>query len=111
MRLTRWRFASPNLTDHQCRAARTSIGICATNIEVFITEDCIMPEVHSVQVQIERPKGTFAGRVVEGRYIVEGNVLSLTNHDGVPVRDAEGKAYTHKLEPGDNPKQDCRPPD
>jgi len=64
-----------------------------------------MPEVHSVQVQIERPKGRFEGRVVEGRYIVEDGVLSLTNHDGIPVRDAEGKAYTHKLEPGDNAKQ------
>jgi hypothetical protein len=64
-----------------------------------------MPEVHTVFVQIEPPKGTFEGRAVEGCYTVESNVLSLTNRRGEPVQDAEGKTYTHKLEPGDNPKQ------
>jgi hypothetical protein len=70
-----------------------------------IIEEIIMPEVHTVFVQIEPPKGKFEGRVVEGCYTIEGSLLSLTNRHGDPVRDAEGKSYTHKLEPGDNPKQ------
>jgi hypothetical protein len=64
-----------------------------------------MPEVQTVFVQTEAPKGSFQGRVVEGKYIVEDGVLTLTNRRGDPVSDAEGKTYTQKLNPGDNPKQ------
>jgi hypothetical protein len=64
-----------------------------------------MAEVQTVLVQIEPPKGTFNERAVEGCYTVENDFLTLTNRRGEPVRDAEGNGYTHKLEPGDNPKQ------
>jgi hypothetical protein len=64
-----------------------------------------MPEIHTVFVQTEAPKGNFQGRVVEGKYIVEDGVLTLTNRRGDLVRDAEGKSYTQKLNPGDNAKQ------
>ena len=64
-----------------------------------------MPEVQTVFVQIEAPKPGFEGRVAEGCYIVERNVLTLTNRRGDPVRDDAGQSYTQKLEPGDNAKQ------
>jgi len=64
-----------------------------------------MREIHTVFVQTEAPKGNFPGRVVEGKYIVEGDQVTLTNRRGDPVRDAEGRTYTQKLIAGDNPKQ------
>src|SRR5436305_8058087 len=64
-----------------------------------------MPEVQTVFVQTEAPKGSSQGRVVEGKYIVEDGALTLTNRRGDPVSDAEGKTYTQKLNEGDNPKQ------
>jgi hypothetical protein len=64
-----------------------------------------MPEVLTVFVQTEAPKGEFKGRVVEGCYTVDASVLTLTNRHGEPVRDAEGYTYTQKLNAGDNPKQ------
>jgi|SRR6516164_10373884 hypothetical protein len=64
-----------------------------------------MPEIHTVFVQTEAPKGNFPGRVVEGKYIVEGDQVTLTNRRGDPVRDAEGRTYTQKLIADDNPKQ------
>jgi len=64
-----------------------------------------MPEVQTVFVQTKAPKGNFPGRVVEGKYIVEGDQVTLTNRRGDPVRDAEGRTYTQKLIADDNPKQ------
>ena len=64
-----------------------------------------MPEVQIVFVQTEAPKGNFPGRVVEGKYIVDGDLVTLTDRRGEPVRDAEGKTCTQKLNAGDNPKQ------
>ena len=63
-----------------------------------------MPEVHSVFIQIEAPKGDFEGRVAEGCYIVEGDLVTLTNRYGNPVRDAEGKIISQKLLPGEHHK-------
>jgi len=64
-----------------------------------------MPEIHTVFVQTEAPKGNFLGRVIEGKYIVEGDLVTLTNRRGDPVCDAEGKTYAQKLNVCDNPKQ------
>ena len=64
-----------------------------------------MPEIHTVFVQTEAPKSDFHGRVIEGKYIVEGDQVTLTNRRGDPVGDAEGRTYTQKLIAGDNPKQ------
>ena len=63
-----------------------------------------MPDILTVFVQTEPPKGKFHGRVIEGCYIVEGESVTLTNRHGKPVRDADGKTYTQKLIPGENPK-------
>ena len=64
-----------------------------------------MPEIHTVFVQTEAPKSDFHGRVIEGKYIVEGDLVTLTNRRGDPVRDAEGRTCTQKLIADDNPKQ------
>jgi hypothetical protein len=64
-----------------------------------------MPEIKTVFVQTEPPKGSFEGRCIEGCYIVEGDAVTLTNRRGDPVRDAEGNTYKQNLNAGENPKQ------
>jgi hypothetical protein len=66
-------------------------------IKDFIIE-MVMAGIFSVQVQIEPPKGTYHGRVVEGRYIIQDGWVVLTTVGGEPVRDDEGKEYKQKLE-------------
>jgi len=64
-----------------------------------------MPDVLTVFVQTQVPEGkNFHGRIIEGCYVVEGNMVTLTNRHGNPVRDADGKPYTQKLLSGENPK-------
>jgi hypothetical protein len=58
-----------------------------------------MIEVHSVIVQVKPPGPNFPGQVAHGRYTVTDGVVTLTDHDGNPVRDGEGRTYTEKLEP------------
>jgi hypothetical protein len=64
-----------------------------------------MTEVFTVFAQVTGPKGAHPGSAVEGRYIVENGVVTLTNYDGMPVRDEYGKFYEHTLAAGDIPKQ------
>jgi len=61
--------------------------------------------VRTVFVQIEAPKGSYEGRAIEGCYIVDSDMVTLTNRRGEPVHDDNGKKYTQKLGDGDNPKQ------
>jgi hypothetical protein len=63
------------------------------------------PEVKAVFAEVRRPRGTDPGAAVEGRYIVENGVVTLTTQDGIPVRDEYGKLYKHTLVTGDVPKQ------
>ena len=63
------------------------------------------PEVKAVFAEVRRPRGTDPGAAVEGRYIVEDGVVTLTTQDGIPVRDEYGKLYKHTLVAGDIPKQ------
>jgi hypothetical protein len=63
------------------------------------------PEVKAVFAEVRRPRGTDPGAAVEGRYIVEDGVVTLTTQDGIPVRDEYGKLYKHTLAAGDIPKQ------
>lgn len=56
------------------------------------------PEIFSVQPQVVAPgRGHQHGVVTEGRYIVTGDVVTLTDRDGRPVRDSDGRQYTAKL--------------
>jgi hypothetical protein len=58
----------------------------------------------SVQIQIKPPKGEFPGQTAEGMFIVEDGVVILTDREGNPARDGDGKYYKQKLADGQNPK-------
>jgi hypothetical protein len=63
------------------------------------------PEVKIVVVQISRPSPTNPNGVSgEGRYIVADGHVTLTDRDGKPVRDKDGKICSQKLNEGDNPR-------
>ena len=60
------------------------------------------PEVKTIFAQVRAPRGANdPGAAVEGRYVVEDGFVSLTDHDGIPVRDEHGKYYRAKLTPDD----------
>ena len=42
------------------------------------------------------------GSVVEGCYLILDGEVVLTDRDGKPVQNHDGKAYRHKLQPGDD---------
>jgi hypothetical protein len=58
-------------------------------------------KVETVVVQLERPRGSFRGRVCEGCYVVENGVVTLTDRDGKPALDesapAGGRAYCRNV--------------
>jgi hypothetical protein len=60
--------------------------------------------LHRVEVQIEAPKENFPGRPVQGMYVVDDKVVILVDHVGNPVRNRDGKTYSKKLEPGEDPR-------
>jgi hypothetical protein len=64
-----------------------------------------MPEVHSVIVTINQPKRGFAGQVAYGHYTLVDDFLTMTDPEGSPAEDSDGKRYTQKLIPG----EDARP--
>ena len=67
------------------------------------------PEVHKVTVQIEKPSPRNpAGQVSFGYYTVTKGLLTMTDGEGVPMRNANGDLYTHKLGPGENPRSMAR---
>jgi hypothetical protein len=53
-----------------------------------------------VTIQIKPPKGEFPGQTAEGAFIVVDDVVTLTDREGAPARDAEGRTYSQKLQPG-----------
>jgi hypothetical protein len=62
------------------------------------------PEVHRVIAQIEAPTSRNpAGRVSFGFYTVAKGLLTMTDADGIPMRNTSGDLYTHKLGKGENP--------
>jgi hypothetical protein len=64
------------------------------------------PEVKIVIVQISPPSSSNPNGVsAEGAYIVADGHVTLTNRDGKPVRDKDGKICSQKLNEGDNPRQ------
>jgi len=61
------------------------------------------PEVHKVIAQVEAPsKSSPAGRVTTGFYVVAKGVLTMTDADGIPMRNTSGELYTHKLGKDEN---------
>jgi hypothetical protein len=59
-----------------------------------------MTEVYSITVQIKPPSRDFPGQVCHGCYTLADGVVTLTDRDGHPVQDGQGKLYTRKLSPG-----------
>jgi hypothetical protein len=59
-----------------------------------------MPDVKSVAVSVASPTGPDdPGRAVLGYYVVLGDVLTMTDGDGVPVRRRYGgELYKHTLQ-------------
>jgi hypothetical protein len=57
-----------------------------------------------VFIQIRRPDGSDPGQTAEGAFIIEDGVVVLTDRDGNPARDGDGKFYKRKLADGENPK-------
>lgn len=60
------------------------------------------PEVKRVFAQLNRPtERNPLGAVVEGAYVFADGVVTLTDRNGKPVKDEDGKNY--KMPVGDNP--------
>jgi hypothetical protein len=64
-----------------------------------------MPEVKSVAVIVSNPTHPGdPGRATIGYYVLEGDVLTMTDGDGVPVRRRHGgDVYKHTLQDGEDP--------
>jgi hypothetical protein len=63
-------------------------------------------EIKSVVVIVANPirKGDL-GEVAEGHYLVENGIITMTNADGIPLRDDNtGRRITHTLERGEDAK-------
>jgi hypothetical protein len=43
------------------------------------------------------------GRATVGYYVVEGNLVTMTDRDGMPFHGRSGEKITHKLQTGDEP--------
>jgi hypothetical protein len=56
-------------------------------------------------IQIKPPSRSFPhGQTAEGAYIVEDGVVILTDREGNPARDGDGKFYKQKLADGQTPR-------
>jgi hypothetical protein len=62
-----------------------------------------MTKMHRCTVQVLRPTDTFVGQVEPGNYTHADGIVTLVNHDGVPLRDRRGKVYEKKLTPEEDP--------
>jgi hypothetical protein len=60
-------------------------------------------QIRDVVVQTLGPTETFVGQVAVGRYTWENGIVTLVDHDGVPLRDRRGKVYEKKLTPQEDP--------
>jgi hypothetical protein len=59
------------------------------------------PEVYRVIVQIRPRAGDDPGQVTNGYYTLDGQVLTMTDGDGRPVRRRNGEQYIHRLQEGE----------
>jgi hypothetical protein len=58
----------------------------------------------TIFVQIRRPEHGDQGVVAEGAYIVVDGVVTLTDRNGEPAIDGDGRRYTHKLVGDEKPR-------
>jgi uncharacterized protein YxjI len=61
--------------------------------------------VHDCWVQITPPheETGFPGVSAEGKFVVNGDTVTLTDAAGVPVKNVHGKVYSRKLNPDESP--------
>jgi hypothetical protein len=60
--------------------------------------------VHRINAQIRRPGHGDPGQICVGYYVVDGDVLVMTNESGVKVLREDGTRYSHKLAAGEDPR-------
>jgi hypothetical protein len=61
------------------------------------------PEMHQCCAEIKPPTGDHPGQISYGYFIVVDGLLTMTDAKGEVAQDDSGKAYTHRLERGDDP--------
>jgi hypothetical protein len=64
-----------------------------------------MTKIHYVVVQTSSPRGSFPGRVQEGHYTVDNDVVTLTAQDGSAIYDSEGRKITGRVGEGQTAKR------
>jgi hypothetical protein len=62
------------------------------------------PEIFQVGIQIRGPKGDDPGQISRGHYHVTDGVLTLVDPKGNVAQDDNGKIYSAKLAPNDDPQ-------
>jgi hypothetical protein len=60
--------------------------------------------MQTIFIQIRAPKGWDPGKILEGHYEVQGDVVTLVDKNGKPLK-SEDEEYSRKLSAGDIPKQ------
>ena len=66
-----------------------------------------MPDVKQVTAIVSNPSPfdpTHTGRVTVGYYVLDGDLLTMTDGEGTPVRGRSGEKITHKLQAGEIPQ-------
>jgi hypothetical protein len=61
-----------------------------------------MREVFQIYAQVSACQDGDRGRVCEGWYTVENGVLTMTDPEGIPIRDVDGDKIDHKLKEGES---------
>lgn len=64
-------------------------------------------KIHRVIVTVYPPREAdgYVGQVEEGYYTFEDGVVELVTHAGLSLHDRKGKAFSRKLEQGEDPHQ------
>lgn len=60
--------------------------------------------VHHITAQIRAPSGDDPGQVTTGYYILEGDLVVMTDADGIPVRRDDQSRFERTLEQDASPR-------
>jgi hypothetical protein len=60
--------------------------------------------VHRINAQVRRPEHGDPGQICVGYYVVDGDMLIMTNELGIKVLREDGTRYSHKLAPNEDPR-------
>ena len=62
-------------------------------------------KVEHVSAQVRAPRNGDQGVVVEGCFVVDGNRVTMTDREGKPTVDDEGKRWSREIPPSCTPQQ------